>query len=116
MYYGIQADGIRMNRRSRLRFKTDITVTITLLEQPGGTAKGRLKNLSAHGLSVILGEQLAPDSFVKVEWGNKGFNGRLIYCKQEGKEFLTGFEVSDHVYDARQKTAQEELDSVLKDF
>jgi hypothetical protein len=86
------------------------------LEEPRSTLKGRLKNLSAHGLSVILGQELPPDSFARVEWGDTGFNGRLIYCKREKNEFITGFEVADHVYDARQKGAQEDRNPTGKDF
>jgi len=99
-----------MNRRSRLRFRTDISVTVTLFEQPGVSFKGRLKNLSAHGLSVILSEELPPNSCARIEWGDASFDGRWIYCERQRSEFLVGFEVAGHVYDARQKTLIEEND------
>jgi hypothetical protein len=84
-----------------------MTVSVSLLEEPGRVLKGRLKNLSAHGLSIILAEELSPDCFVRIEWGNTGFSGRMIYCKRKDAEFIAGFEIAGHVYDARQKDAQE---------
>lgn len=88
-----------MNRRNRVRFKTDMTVTVTCLNPPGTSAKGRLANLSAHGLSLILRRELAAGSAVKVEWENADFVGELVYCQPYGDEFLAGVEVEDPVYD-----------------
>jgi hypothetical protein len=94
-----KADGTGMNKRNRVRFKTDLTVKVTCLTPPGTSTKGRLANLSAHGLSLILRHELAAGSAVKVEWDNAYFVGELVYCQPYGDEFLAGLEVEDSVYD-----------------
>jgi c-di-GMP-binding flagellar brake protein YcgR len=88
-----------MNRRNRVRFKTDLTVKVTCLNPPGTSTKGRLADLSAHGFSLILRRELAAGSAVQVEWDNADFVGELIYCQPYGDEFLAGVEVEDSVYD-----------------
>jgi hypothetical protein len=89
-----------MNRRSRLRFKTDMTVTLTCLDPAGASCKARLANLSAHGLSLILGSELSAGTVVKVEWSGTGFVGSVVYCQPYGTEYLAGLQVEDPVYDA----------------
>ena len=88
-----------MNRRSRARFKTDLTVRVTCIEIPGGPTKARLADLSVHGLSLILKKKLHIGSRVKVEWGSLMFTGETIYCESYGKEFLAGLKVEDSVYE-----------------
>ncbi len=89
-----------MNKRSRVRFRTDLTVKITCLNSPGPSTKGRLANLSAHGLSVIVDREFPEGAAVKVEWGDTSFMGELVYCHPQGKEFVAGLKVEDPVYDS----------------
>jgi hypothetical protein len=79
---------------------TDITVSVTCLIPPGPSLKGRMANLSAHGLSLILSRELTTGSTVKVEWGSSDFVGEVIYSRPHGNEFLTGVNVADPVYDS----------------
>jgi hypothetical protein len=88
-----------MNRRSRARFKTDLTVRVTSVETPGGSTKARMADLSVHGLSLILKKKLHIGSLVRVEWGCLAFTGETIYCENYGKEFLAGLKVEDSVYE-----------------
>lgn len=89
-----------MNRRNRLRFSTDMIAMITGVEEPGISMKGRLHNLSAHGLSLIVPGELPTGIAVKVEWGNSSVQGELVYCKPYGSEYRAGLEVEDAIYDA----------------
>jgi len=91
-----------MNRRSRVRFKTDLTVKVTSIEEPQTTYKARMANLSAHGLSLIMNEELPTGSVVRVEWGDTNFIGELVYCQPHKDEFLVGLQVEAPVYDAKQ--------------
>ena len=88
-----------MNRRSRARFKTDLTVVVTSIENSGECIKARMADLSVHGLSLILNKKLHVGSSVKVEWGCLTFTGETIYCETYGKEFLAGLKVEDPVYE-----------------
>jgi hypothetical protein len=93
--------------RSRVRFKTDITAKVTCLNSPGPSIKGRLANLSAHGLSLILSRELPAGSAVRVEWGNTKFMGEVIYCLPYKDEFLVGLRVEDPVYDSGKASQSE---------
>ena len=96
-----------MNRRSRTRFKTDLSVIVTCPDLPDQAAKGRLADLSVHGLSLILKDELKVGTLLRVEWGNTDFTGELIYCRPHGQEFLIGLRVEDSVYEtARQYVYQ----------
>ena len=88
-----------MNRRTRARFKTDLTVLVTCIEIPGESIKARMADLSVHGLSLVLNKKLHVGSCVKVEWGCLTFTGETIYCETYGKEFLAGLRVEDSVYE-----------------
>jgi hypothetical protein len=92
-----------MNRRSRTRFKTDLTVKVTCPELPDQNVRARLADLSVHGLSLILKDKLPVGSSVKVEWGETVFVGELIYCQPHGREFLAGLKVDDSVYETAKK-------------
>jgi hypothetical protein len=74
--------------------------TITCIDDPDITFKGRLANLSAHGISLIIPTELAAGVMVKVEWGESSFLGQLIYCEPKGSEFRAGLKVEDPIYDA----------------
>jgi hypothetical protein len=87
-----------MNRRNRLRFSTDMIATITGVDDPGISMSGRLQNLSAHGLSLILPGELPTGIKVNVEWGTFNVRGTLVYCQPYGKEYRAGLE--DSIYDA----------------
>jgi hypothetical protein len=93
------------NRRSRTRFKTDLTVNVTCADIPGYASRARLSDLSVHGLSLILKEKIPVGSIVSVEWGSAMFSGELVYCKARGKEFMAGLKVEDPVYETARKSA-----------
>jgi hypothetical protein len=96
-----------MNRRSRTRFRTDLTANITCADLPGSASKARLNNLSVHGLSLILDKKLHVGSMAKVEWGNVTFMGEVVYCQPHGKEFIVGLKVEDPVYETAKKYASQ---------
>jgi hypothetical protein len=93
-----------MNRRSRTRFKTDLTVNVTCLDRPDTTSRARLADLSVHGLSLIIKEEFPIGSLVKVEWDSAVFVGELVYCKPHGPDFLAGLKVEDPVYETTRKS------------
>jgi hypothetical protein len=90
-----------MNRRNRVRFMSDISVLATCITDSTPPLKGRLANLSAHGLSVILKSELSAGTLLKVEWGSTEFVGEIIYCKPYGSEFLLGLNVETPIYDPK---------------
>jgi hypothetical protein len=94
-----------MNRRSRTRFKTDLTANVFSPDLPGGSCRARLSDLSVHGLSLIMKHKLSISSTVKVEWGSTNFMGELIYCQPHGEGFLLGLKVEDPVYETARKHA-----------
>lgn len=94
-----------MNRRSRTRFRTDLTVNVSCADLPNGSCRARLADLSVHGLSLILKEKLPSTSLVKVEWGTVTFMGEIVYCQPHGREFLVGLKVEDPVYETARKQA-----------
>lgn len=94
-----------MNRRSRTRFKTDLTVNITCYELPGNNVKARLANLSVHGLSLILNKKINVGSLVTVGWNSTTFMGEVVYCKPHGKEVIVGLKVDDPVYETAKRSA-----------
>ena len=96
-----------MNRRSRTRFRTDLTVNVMCSDLPGGSARARLANLSVHGLSLILDKRMHIGSLARVEWGTVTFVGEVVYCKPHGKEIAVGLKVEDSVYETAKKYANQ---------
>ncbi len=82
-------------------------MNVSCMDLPGGSCKGRLADLSVHGLSLILKEKLPAASLVHVEWGTVMFDGELVYCQPHGQEFLIGLKVEDPVYETARKHAQQ---------
>lgn len=93
-----------MNRRSRTRFKTDLTVNVTCLDGPENAGTARLADLSVHGLSLIMKKNLAVGSLVRVDWGDATFVGELVYCRPHADGFLAGLKVEDPVYEITRKS------------
>jgi len=77
-----------------------MVATITGAEDSCISIKGRLANLSAHGLSLIVPNDLPAGITVKVEWGTSEVTGRIVYCQIYGNEFRAGLQVEDPIYDA----------------
>jgi hypothetical protein len=100
-----------MNRRNRLRFSTDMIATVTSVDEPGISMKGRLANLSAHGLSLIVPNNIFSGSKVKVEWGTSRVIGRIVYCQSYGNEYRTGLKVEHPIYDAALAKKEENLET-----
>ncbi|HTY64550.1 MAG TPA: PilZ domain-containing protein [Acidobacteriota bacterium] len=96
-----------MNRRSRTRFRTDLTVSVTCSDLPDSSVKARLANLSVHGLSLIMGKKLHVGSLAKVEWGTVTFMGEVVYCKPHGNEVIVGLKVDDPVYETAKRYASQ---------
>jgi hypothetical protein len=96
-----------MNRRSRTRFKTDLTASVTCSDLPGSSVLARLADLSVHGLSLILDKKLTVGAQAKVEWGTVTFVGEVVYCKPHGKEVIVGLKVDDPVYETAKKYASQ---------
>ncbi|MDI9612543.1 MAG: PilZ domain-containing protein [Acidobacteriota bacterium] len=92
-----------MNRRTRMRFKTDLTVNVTCAELPGSPVRARLADLSVHGLSLILQESLPEGTLVRVDWGDVTFTGELMYCKPQAGDYVIGLKVEDPVYETARK-------------
>jgi hypothetical protein len=74
-------------------------VTITGVDDPDVSMKGRIANLSAHGLSLILPGKVPSDITVNAEWGEYHVQGRLIYCRPYGNEYRVGLQVEDPIYE-----------------
>jgi hypothetical protein len=79
---------------------------VTCLEDPGTSMDGRLANLSAHGLSLIIPGELPAGASVKVQWGNTDFVGQLLYCEPYGNEYRAGLQVDDPIYDSTPSPAR----------
>jgi hypothetical protein len=73
---------------------------VTPTDKPGKLLEGRLANLSAHGISLILPSELPAGTNVNVQWGTVNFRGQIIYCEPHGKEFRAGLQVEEPIYDA----------------
>ena len=77
-----------------------MVATITGIDEPGVSAKGRLSNLSAHGLSLIVPGAVPTGITASVEWGQSRINGKIVYCRFHGNEFRVGLAVDGPIYDA----------------
>jgi len=80
-----------------------MTVKVTCSELPGSTRIARLADVSAHGLSLILNDEVQVGSSLKVNWGEYTFIGKSVYCNPCGQEFLVGLKVEDPVYKKTKK-------------
>jgi len=103
------ADGNYMNRRDRLRFSTDMIATITGIDEPEISCQGRLANVSAHGLSLILRDSIPSGIAVKVQWGTSLVIGQLLYCELYKDEYRAGVKVQDPIYDSAHPLKKDQI-------
>jgi hypothetical protein len=73
---------------------------ITCLDESGISVEGRLANLSAHGISLILPRALSTGITVRVRWRATDFVGQLLYCEPHGNEYRVGLQVEDPIYES----------------
>ena len=88
-----------MEYRSEPRYEIDQPLMVTDLRVGLGPFLGRLVNLSARGVQVILNWELAVSSEVKIEWDGTLLLGAVVYCKPQGGEYSIGVALEHAVYD-----------------
>jgi len=102
-----------MNRRDRLRFSTDMVASVTGIDEPVISFQGRLANVSAHGVSLILKDSVPTDIMVKVQWGKSFVIGQLVYCEPYKDEYRAGVQVEDPIYDAAVPRKKDQSSDIL---
>ena len=75
-------------------------VTIKSADESLVSTKGRIANLSAHGLSLILPCEVPAGITVHLEWGEYRVQGQFIYCQPYGDEYRVGLQVDDPIYES----------------
>lgn len=94
----MRADLTGMNRRREQRFDLDQTVTLTELEGPAPPTIGRLANVSATGVAVVVGREYEAGTVLRLECGQTQLFGTVVHCTPAGREFSLGIELEDAVY------------------
>jgi hypothetical protein len=90
-----------MDYRFEPRFATDQPVVVTNLGVQGSSFPGKITNFSAHGIRLILSEELPIGAVIKVEWATTLLLGQIMYCESEGEVYSAGMELEEAVYDTR---------------
>ena len=97
-------------RRREPRFEIDQSVTVTNLEQPDISMRGRLANFSAKGTRLILQLFIKPGTMVKVEWGGTILLGEIMYCTPLDADFAAGLELEDALYETEVLAYMSDMD------
>ena len=79
-----------MERRREARIPLEQQAWITLLGDPEVRCQASAVDLSGRGLKLRLSRPLAPDSPVKVEFGDAMYLGEVCYCRHEDGAFVAG--------------------------
>lgn len=59
---------------------------------------GELRNVSAGGTQLRLGEPLSPYALVKVEYDDNLLLGEVVYCQQERSHWLVGLRIEHGLF------------------
>jgi len=86
-----------MELRRDPRFQTEEEVRVTLLDRPEDSLAGKVRDLSARGMGLVLREKLPAGTLIRVEWSDTLLLGEVIYCQRQGEEFIAGIEVDEFV-------------------
>jgi hypothetical protein len=99
---------MNMESRREPRFAINQTVHITNLGVPGDPISGKIVNISARGIRLLLDNEIAIGTIIKVEWATTLLLGQIIYCIPEGKQYSVGMELEEAVYDTHLFLTQSE--------
>ena len=88
----------------------DQPVEVVVFGLPDLHVQGRIHNASGRGLSLRLGQRLAPGTVLKINLPNSLLLGEVIYCREEGNEWCAGVELEHALF------SLSELAEVLRGF
>ena len=60
--------------------------------------QGELRNVSAGGTQLRLGEPLSPYALVRVEYDDNLLLGEVVYCQQEQSHWLVGLRIEHGLF------------------
>ncbi len=87
-----------MDQRKEPRIKADRQVKVTTIGVSGGGRPGKLDNSSGGGAGLLLAEEIAPGTLVKVEWDQTMVLGEVTFCKKLGEEYFVGLQLKHALY------------------
>ncbi|HYK88868.1 MAG TPA: PilZ domain-containing protein [Acidobacteriota bacterium] len=91
-----------MDRRQELRTSSKETVTVTNLTAAWMHFTGQLRDLSSHGLGLILSLPLETDTTISVEWEDTIVLGQIAYCHKCSGKYHAGLRTEYLIYDRSQ--------------
>jgi PilZ domain len=87
-----------MNQRRETRFPTNQPVKVVVFGSPDLHLEGRIQNVSGRGMSLQVGQQLAPGTAVRIDLPNSILLGEVIYCRAEGEDWNAGVELEHALF------------------
>ena len=93
------------NRRKFPRFPTDELVAVTLLGTLPIKMTGRVVDLSAKGLRLVLKEEVATSTPIRVDGFNTMLLGEVCYCRFEDGGWQTGVMLEHFIWNVEELTS-----------
>ncbi len=92
-----------MDGRAGLRVEVDEPVEVTRLGEENATPfPGWIQNLSQAGMGLRVGQPVAIEAPLKIEWGRMMVLGEVAYCRPSGSDYLVGVELAHTIFDTEE--------------
>jgi len=92
-----------MDARAELRVEIDEPVMVTQLgEEKHPPFPGWIQNHSRCGIGLKVGQPLALESPIKIEWGRTMVLGEVCYCLARGSDYLVGVVMAHTILDTEE--------------
>lgn len=91
----VSAERPDQRRTSREKLNRPAIVTVGL---GGRVVPGELRNVSAGGTQLRLGEPLSASTLIRVEYDDNLLLGEIVYCQQEESHWLVGLRIEHGLF------------------
>jgi hypothetical protein len=82
-----------VDRRLHNRALADLDVEVVRISNQDQIVAGRLEDISASGMCIILPSELIPNELVRLETADCSLFGHVVHCTWQRNAFRTGIEV-----------------------
>jgi hypothetical protein len=81
------------DRRAQPRLSAEQTVQVTILGASDVLAIGRVEEISARGMRLLVDCRVEPGSKVQIDSGDTSLAGNVRYCRTEDRGFVIGLQL-----------------------
>lgn len=88
----------RPDQRKEQRHAVGHPAILSLVETPGLTLSGEIRDVSIGGTQIRLDQPVAPFTLVRIEYDDSLILGEIVYCLQDQSKWIMGIRAEHRLF------------------